>query len=1362
MSQPSVTHCERVEVDRGSFNDGNMLDMNRDQINSIIFQPGGGGDVDCRNVIEGGSKDGSGVGVSILNRLTILCWNIRGIYVGTLRSLEKLKIIMNLAEEKGAHIILLQETHMKKGTASFLNSTCKGFIWFCAPGSGSSEGVAIGVRSRVLRGEQVNIINTDRSGRWIIADVPVWGQRLVVTSIYVPSFIKEVTLGGVRDLLNERCNTWKIVGGDFNLDTLKDNSMLLYEWLDSTNLLLTDNHHVTYGNVSIIDHFAVGDFASFYDCSLEVRVGNGLDHSILCLEMKHKEASAIKFPHRRLDPAICSSGVIHKEALLRMAPYSDQNPFEYLKEFGSQVRKIITEDKRVVGEDTAFGDLCQLVSCLNTNGPDHVPLAARDNHFIQQVVDQFESYDPPSVKAARRKWKALMRKAIIEFRTNFGVKVSHLFPSRPKLPRWKFRKKATLVVGGRRVNDNDTAEKYLGEFWEGIFGEVRAYDDKLLKRILRDHPSISGCAPERYKINMKKLAKIFDNDPGTSAGHDGNPFSMFVASFELLKGVWCDLIEGIANGDVEVNDDFGDNLLSLIAKREGDVECKDFRPIAVTNVIYRLVMKYFASELRREAAPLIAPPQRALLKGRTILSATRTIIDCFYNRIWNGDPTIFLKTDFSKAFDFMNREALITILSAYNIPHYLINVANLALKDSHTWLLGRGEERSFVSRTGVRQGCPISPLLYILGVDILTRKLMNIKGVKALGCYADDNGLILESTTSLRKVKSAIDVYCRCVGAEINVEKCTFMSNFDFKTPLCWKGIVRSTSTIYLGIPVGTSPSEELIWGEVRRKAASVAGEIKRMKCSFNARIGLINTYLIPLSQYIGCCYLMGASTSSFIWRQIRRCIGVKVCVSNLGLTSDGPLHLCTKVRDPYIANVVSLISGTPRKHDSDNVSPFSTLFQRALAIRVLHQCVSKYPGCNYLLESLCDVGLYKKVVDAVGRKNLPRLLYSLINGLDPPTVPTHILSPLNLDKYRNVGFLLRNMGMIGNVPGRNALVLLLHKAWTTASKLEMIGKCEQSQCKFCLNGKNTHLHAISECAVARWIFSDGFGRELWPKSVEDLLLSARNLTHEEIKVRCALLHALSLSWNGANNYQEAVVLIESEMKKVTTTKLAKVGRKNDEVKCTKEMNLGTNGCKIFFDGSACPILRNGGFGVSLQENGVEVDSICGSLGNATVNDAELFALYMGIKRAIERGYKRVTFLGDSKLVVGLGTPGSVCFNAKFFPIFLEIQMMIKEFESYEILHIPRRFNGRADVLAYTGCNNPSLSEFVKCNFNCERPKRNVFRPHTFVIPSLNKSMIWHHRVWNPTPSKCNEELSPTAIRFAARTLELYRSSGGC
>ena len=90
----------------------------------------------------------------------------------------------------------------------------------------------------------------------------------------------------------------------------------------------------------------------------------------------------------------------------------------------------------------------------------------------------------------------------------------------------------------------------------------------------------------------------------------------------------------------------------------------------------------------------------------------------------------------------------------------------------------------FMPSRGVRQGCPLSPLLYIISVEVLAVNLRahpNIVGLRlpnvpsclpVLSLYADDTSVIASSDDAIRAVFCIYDKFQRGTGAKLNMEKC--------------------------------------------------------------------------------------------------------------------------------------------------------------------------------------------------------------------------------------------------------------------------------------------------------------------------------------------------------------------------------------------------------------------------------------------------------------------------------------------------------------------------------------------------------------------------------------------------------------
>jgi hypothetical protein len=1097
------------------------------QSNPIIFQPS--------------ELNGNSDGLSNSNnqcpikrrKIVVICWNIRGLYFDTIRSKEKMNIILNLVKELKTDIILLQEIHFERDDDGWLKSCNPQFVWFTSGGSGRSQGVAVGIRIKALQGSKVEVCSRDKGGRWIIVKAQIWGSSTIIGSIYVPSFIKELTMDSIANSFTGHNADEVIFGGDFNIDSRKEEVTDLLNWGERVNLTLVGNPQLTFGGMSTIDHLFISEDLAKRSLVLDTRVGNGLDHSILTLSISDNEDGKVNFPFPRIDPSACSSPALHNEILLKIGEFQEgNNPLTYLKEFGRVAADLVINNRRIINNDRDQKVLCVLVSLLGTNGPDEV---SKDHCEIPEVKELFElyiKYNPPTAKMKRRKWKALVRQSIRDFRFNHGVKISHLFPPKIKL-RKHFKSTASIADDdGKLIDDRDAAEKHKGEFWKDIFTNERDYDKRALNYLIKDHKKLNRAGEKIYKVNMELLEEIFQSLCDLSPGWDGIPFALFISSFIMLKRVWVILIEGLANGSITADDEFGNTLVALIPKLEGTIYPKDFRPIAITSVIYRLIMKYFAKELSLTIEPIISSPQRALLKGRTISSAVRHVIDLFYSKLHRKEKVILLKTDFYKAFDYVNRAALLHVLEQFELPIHLRRIAAIALSNNRVRILGQSTSPTeFDAITGVRQGCPISPLLYLIIVDLLVYKLVDVKGVIGLGCYADDNGIVLNRKGALRDVMAVIKLYEKATGVLINVGKCEFLANFQFTIPMVWKGLKNVSFFKYLGVPVGCNITQEIIWSEILAKIKRTSISIKQTQCSFAEKIALVNTRLIPLCQYVRSFYLMDGFIAAKIWASIRNCIGVKGAVSNLGLIK-GPLSLNPAIRDPYLANVAALASSPPRTMNVNNISPYSTLHHRNMAILVIKKGLEKYENSDYLINKLTSADLYMELVQKVGRRRLPAIIYNSIAGSSSFTVPVHLLSKIGADNGRAAGLMCRNLELSRNSLIKNSFILLIHKAWPTSSKLLHIGVNKSSSCCFCGSSDSSHLHLIRDCPVISWVYHESSRNSSWPKNVNDLMLCWKNLSRKEVNIRLTIIHCLYTGIALGKNFTDMICSIAEELDK--------------------------------------------------------------------------------------------------------------------------------------------------------------------------------------------------------------------------------------
>ena len=123
-----------------------------------------------------------------------------------------------------------------------------------------------------------------------------------------------------------------------------------------------------------------------------------------------------------------------------------------------------------------------------------------------------------------------------------------------------------------------------------------------------------------------------------------------------------------------------------------------------------------------------------------------------------------LQTDFCKAYDYVNCEALMELLIGLNAPPQALEVVSKVLQESDTWLPTVGsndktQKEAIKSQTGVQQGCPISPLLFIILFDVLLISLNNGGDLEKLAGFMDDLALLLHRVQSINSLTSIFQEY---------------------------------------------------------------------------------------------------------------------------------------------------------------------------------------------------------------------------------------------------------------------------------------------------------------------------------------------------------------------------------------------------------------------------------------------------------------------------------------------------------------------------------------------------------------------------------------------------------------------------
>jgi ribonuclease HI len=124
----------------------------------------------------------------------------------------------------------------------------------------------------------------------------------------------------------------------------------------------------------------------------------------------------------------------------------------------------------------------------------------------------------------------------------------------------------------------------------------------------------------------------------------------------------------------------------------------------------------------------------------------------------------------------------------------------------------------------------------------------------------------------------------------------------------------------------------------------------------------------------------------------------------------------------------------------------------------------------------------------------------------------------------------------------------------------------------------------------------------------------------------------------------------------------------------------------LMVDGAARGNPGDAGCGaVILDNNGTVVKELSCYLGHTTNNVAEYEGLLMGLEALVRLGKKRIRVQSDSQLLVRQLNGEYRVKDEKLRALFQKAMALLRQFEAYRILHVPRELNKLADRLANKG-----------------------------------------------------------------------------
>ncbi|KAJ8043497.1 hypothetical protein HOLleu_10605 [Holothuria leucospilota] len=484
-----------------------------------------------------------------------------------------------------------------------------------------------------------------------------------------------------------------------------------------------------------------------------------------------------------------------------------------------------------------------------------------------------------------------------------------------------------------------TSKEILGvfeSFYSHLYSKERGIDCHIQDKFINSlNKAVSENDKERLDapITLGEIRNALALTAANKApGCDGIPYEFYMKFFDLISNDFLEVINDIfERGRLTESQSIG--VITLLRKKGDELDPGNWRPISLLNTDYKLISKVLQLRLSKVMPSIVNEYQTCAIPGRTIHNNMFLIRDMIDFSSVKNSSCAFLSIDQEKAFDKVDLAFLTKTLRKFNFGENFLHWIAILYNNIQSRVLVNGFlSNSVPISRGVRQGCPLSPLLYVLFIEPLARYIhlqSTIQGfilpgehgkrVKFLQ-YADDATCVASSITDISQFLAIFDLFQKATGASINVGKTKGLKLGRMKNEKVPGDICFSCSSIKItGILFGTPDVIQSNWTNKLNRAIKILNGWKNRHLSLIGKVLVVNTVIYPLFYYIAPVYRMPDSVIkdlskavfSFIWGEGKPDLVSRRVISlpkeSGGLVLD---NLRTKVDALFVKPLFSLLDG--------------------------------------------------------------------------------------------------------------------------------------------------------------------------------------------------------------------------------------------------------------------------------------------------------------------------------------------------------------------------------------------------------------------------------------------------------------------
>ena len=378
---------------------------------------------------------------------------------------------------------------------------------------------------------------------------------------------------------------------------------------------------------------------------------------------------------------------------------------------------------------------------------------------------------------------------------DFKLAWAHYESNRPtkyyyKLPGVKYDAiKSLKNASGIILEDSKAILKECHEYYNKLYTRKpheNAFDEDLQWKFLKNIPAIMNVEyAQKLDKNISQhemYSALMKMKKDAAPGLDGLTVSFYIKFWDKVGGlVYRVAVTSFENGKLTPSQRRG--VVQLIPKKARDLlEVRNWRPITLLNVDYKIISKLLALRLAEILPHLIGKDQKGFIRNCYIGDNIYELYSILSQVVQEQEDGILSQLDIEKAFNSVSLYYLQEVLSNFNFPASFMDWVTTLYKDKEIRIINNGHTSEVITPTnGLAQGDGLSPLLFILVIEMLALTIHQNDQIvgykfqeshKKLALLADDLILSLKAhKTTVQAVFETLQEFSHISNLMVNTEK---------------------------------------------------------------------------------------------------------------------------------------------------------------------------------------------------------------------------------------------------------------------------------------------------------------------------------------------------------------------------------------------------------------------------------------------------------------------------------------------------------------------------------------------------------------------------------------------------------------